>query len=62
MLIGGGVGKDGLTDVTEVLDVQNNSFVTFASDHLKLESPMAILNNGVPLVCGTKASLEQMTE
>ena len=53
VLIGGGVGQDGLTTVAEVFDFKTNSFTALAGDHLKLESPTAaVLNDAVPLVCG----------
>jgi hypothetical protein len=57
VLVGGGIGQHGFSGVTEIHDLFSNVSIRISNEELKLDSPVATVLNGDPLICGEYAFL-----
>jgi hypothetical protein len=57
VLVGGGIGQHGFSGVTEIHDLSSKASIRISNEELKLDSPVATVLNGDPLICGEYAFL-----
>jgi len=55
VLVGGGIGQHGFSGVTEIHDLSSNVSIRISNEELKLDSPVATVLKGDPLICGEYA-------